>query len=170
MVLWNHRWEHDKNPEEFFRVLFSLQEGGLAFRLAVVGEQFSRYPRIFDEARDKLAEEIVQFGYVEDRAAYYRWLRQADIVVSTANQENFGLSIAEAAAAGAYPLLPQRLSYPELIPPEYHGACLYDDNNELENRLAELISRSFTAPQGPFRGYAHLQLAVSDRKIRYSVF
>ena len=127
LILWNHRWEHDKNPEGFFRVLAAAADRGLEFRLAVVGEQFSRYPQAFDRAGERLGEKIVQFGYVEDRAAYYRWLGQADIVISTAYQENFGLSIAEAAAAGAYPLVPRRLSYPELIPPEYHEACLYND-------------------------------------------
>ena len=147
-ILWNHRWEHDKNPEEFFRVLFSLQERGLSFRLAVAGEQFSRYPRIFDEAREKLAEKIVQFGYVEDRADYYRRLGQADIVISTAYQENFGLSIAEAVAAGAYPLLPQRLSSPELIPPQYHAACLYKDEAQLEARLGEILCAQQPAPGG----------------------
>jgi len=36
-ILWNARWEHDKNPEQFFEVLFSLDEAGLPFRLAVLG-------------------------------------------------------------------------------------------------------------------------------------
>ncbi|MFW6361545.1 MAG: tRNA-queuosine alpha-mannosyltransferase domain-containing protein [Spirochaetota bacterium] len=148
LILWNHRWEHDKNPEGFFRVLAAAADRGLQFRLALVGEQFSRYPQVFDQARERLGGKIVQFGYVGERAAYYRWLRQADIVVSTAYQENFGLSIAEATAAGCYPLLPRRLSYPELIPPEYHSACLYKDEAELERRLGEILRAGQPAPAG----------------------
>ncbi|MFT6603718.1 MAG: glycosyltransferase involved in cell wall biosynthesis, partial [Bacteriovoracaceae bacterium] len=37
LVLWNHRWEHDKNPEEFFKLLFELKDEGYAFELAVLG-------------------------------------------------------------------------------------------------------------------------------------
>ncbi len=148
LILWNHRWEHDKNPEGFFRVLAAAADRGLEFRVALVGEQFSRYPQAFDQARERLGAKIVQFGYVEDRAAYYRWLRKADIVVSTAYQENFGLSIAEATAAGCYPLVPRRLSYPELIPPEYHAACLYKDEAELERRLGEILRTKQPAPAG----------------------
>jgi len=42
-------------------------------------------------------------------------LQQADVIVSTANHEFFGISVVEAIAAGAFPLVPNRLSYPEII-------------------------------------------------------
>ena len=44
-------------------------------------------------------------------------MAQADVVVSTADHEFFGIGIVEATAAGAVPLLPRRLSYPELLEP-----------------------------------------------------
>jgi len=140
LILWNHRWEHDKNPESFFHTLFSLAAEGLPFRLAVAGEHFTRYPEVFSKARTLLSERIVHFGYIENRSDYYALLHHADIVVSTAYQENFGLSIAEAVAAGCVPLLPQRLSYPELIPSEYHSACLYKSEEDLTKRLRGLIT------------------------------
>eukprot|EP00042_Codosiga_hollandica_P031343 m.189784 g.189784 ORF g.189784 m.189784 type:complete len:201 (-) comp53616_c0_seq11:276-878(-) len=34
------RWEHDKNPEEFFAALFQLQELGLSFHVSVVVSLF----------------------------------------------------------------------------------------------------------------------------------
>jgi hypothetical protein len=38
------------------------------------------------------------------------------------------------------PLLPNRLSYPELIPPHLHSTCLYDDDGHLADRLCEMIA------------------------------
>ncbi len=43
-IVWPHRWEHDKNPEEFFNALFKLHEMEIDFRLHVIGEQFSEIP------------------------------------------------------------------------------------------------------------------------------
>ena len=148
LILWNHRWEHDKNPESFFNVLFSLSEGRIPFRVAIAGEQFTRYPAVFDQAKQRLADKIEHFGYLKNRTEYAQLLVQADIVISTAYQENFGLSIVEAAAAGCFPLLPERLSYPEIIPQNYHSLCLYKDDADLENRLGELLIGRGAAPAG----------------------
>ncbi|HUV08345.1 MAG TPA: hypothetical protein VMX75_11490 [Spirochaetia bacterium] len=38
--------------------------------------------------------------------------------------ENLGISVVEAVRFGCLPLLPRRPSYPELIPGEFHRACL----------------------------------------------
>ena len=34
LILWNHRWEHDKNPETFFNALEKLSKIGAKFQLA----------------------------------------------------------------------------------------------------------------------------------------
>ncbi len=115
-ILWNHRWEHDKQPELFFEALFQLQERNINFRLVVAGEQFDAAPEIFEQARQKLQAHIVSFGFVAKRSEYEKLLATADIVVSTAAQEFYGLSIIEAVACGAVPLVPDALSYPELFP------------------------------------------------------
>ncbi len=115
LIVWNHRWEHDKNPEEFFDTLYDLQNNGIDFRLCLMGQSFSRVPDCFDVARSRLSERLVHIGYVEDRDRYYHYLMEADIVVSTAVHEFFGISVIEAVRAGCRPVLPRRLSYPELF-------------------------------------------------------
>lgn len=138
-VLWPHRWEHDKNPEEFFRALFLLHEEGVPFRLNVAGASFSRVPAIFGEARARLADRIDHWGEVKGREAYGSLLSSSDLAVSTASHETFGIAMAEAAYAGAHPLAPRRLSYPEVFPAELHGECLYDDFDELVKALRSLM-------------------------------
>jgi glycosyltransferase involved in cell wall biosynthesis len=78
-------------------------------------------------------------GYAPDLAAYRAMLRQSDIVVSTAIQEFFGISVIEALYCGCVPVLPQRLSYPELLPVEHHAACLYTNDGALAERLAATV-------------------------------
>lgn len=135
LIIWNHRWEYDKNPAPFFRTLETLAGEGLPFRVAVLGENPQYHPKEFEAARETLGKRIVHYGYVADRHAYEAVLREGDIVISTSVQENFGISVVEAVAAGCAPLLPRRLSYPEIIPEQWHGACLYGSNRELVDRL-----------------------------------
>ena len=136
VIVWNHRWEHDKNPEIFFDALFELDRLGVDFRLIVLGESFRDHPTIFDEAREGLKSKVVRFGYAASKDEYARWLRQGDLVVSTAGHEFFGISVIEAVRAGCRPLLPNRLSYPELFPGEY----LYEDG-ELIDKIMENLAK-----------------------------
>lgn len=135
LILWNHRWEFDKNPEAFFETLITLKDHGLEFRVAVVGEKFREYPQVFDQARDALADRTVAFGHIEDRGDYLRLLRRCDVVVSTAIHEFFGVAVVEAIAAGCWPLLPERLSYPELLPRQMHRRHLYRSQAQLREGL-----------------------------------
>ena len=134
LILWNHRWEHDKAPEDFFSVLYHLQASGVPFRLAVCGERYARAPVVFEEARTRLAEHIIAWGYQDSRADYHEILASADVVVSTAKHEFFGISMLEAVHFGAMPLVPNRLSYPELFPKAYR----YEKLDELVDRLTRL--------------------------------
>jgi glycosyltransferase involved in cell wall biosynthesis len=135
-IVWPHRWEHDKNPAAFFNALYALKDGGCQFSLSVLGETYSEIPPVFLEAKDKLADEILNFGYVDTRDNYLKILREADVVVSTANHEFFGVSVLEAAYLGCYPVVPNRLAYPEIYPAE----CLYNTDCQLVKMLRKFCS------------------------------
>jgi len=139
LILWNHRWEYDKDPETFFRAIYALLDEGLDFGLILLGESFRNRPQEFLTARERLGQRVVHFGYAADAATYGRLLWQADIVVSTARHEFFGAAVVEAGYCGCFPILPRRLSYPELIPDAVQDACLYDDFEGLLDRLRQAI-------------------------------
>jgi glycosyltransferase involved in cell wall biosynthesis len=148
LVVWNHRWEFDKNPQAFFAALDAVRAHGVEFRLALLGENFQVVPKEFLAARERYGDRVVQYGFAESRADYLDWLRQGTVVVSTADQENFGMAIVEAARLGCRPLVPDRLSYPEVIPEEFHGDCLYRDAADLVERLTAILSQSREAGTG----------------------
>jgi hypothetical protein len=124
----------------------ALADEGLDFRVALAGENFRMQPAEFEEARARLGDRLVHYGYAESEADYARLLWNADIVLSTAIHEFFGVSIVEAITCGCLPILPHRLNYPELIPAEWHDRCLYDDFDGLLARLRAAIADP-TAPQ-----------------------
>jgi glycosyltransferase involved in cell wall biosynthesis len=114
-IVWAARWEHDKNPELFFKSLLILKARKVEFRISVMGEQFRQSPDVFDSARKEFADHIDRWGYQQERSDYEAALSEADVFVSTADHEFFGFSVLEAAAAGAFPLVPEKLAYPETL-------------------------------------------------------
>lgn len=130
LILWNQRCEYDKAPEDFVAAILSLADSGADFTVALAGERFVSEPSAFDVLRSRIGERIVHDGYAEE-AAYVELLRRADVVVSTARQEFFGVAVTEAVYAGSFPLLPDRLVYPERMPSRFHDRCLYSDGDEL---------------------------------------
>lgn len=137
LVLWNQRWEHDKDPEVFLAVLRTLADEGVAFEVVLAGENLRVDPREFDRARRQLGDRVVHVGHLPDDE-YRRMLRRSSVVVSTARHEFFGIAMVEAMAAGVVPLLPDRLSYPEIVPERFHEAVLYRDE-ELVDRLRQVL-------------------------------
>lgn len=141
VLLWNHRWEYDKGPNAFFTALYELQDAGIPFRLVVLGKEKKGSRKVFDEAKSRLADKILHWGYAESPEEYWSWLMKSTILPVTSRHDFFGLSVLEAVAAGVQPLLPKRLSYPELFGAD--NACFYEQEEELVPRLNKMIAQTW---------------------------
>lgn len=141
-IVWNHRWEWDKQPQVFLAALVALHHEGFNFELAMLGSGGGRKPSQFARERDVLSEHILHWGEV-DESTYADFTRSAGIGVSAALHDFQGLAMLELAQAGATVVVPRRVAYPEVLP----GACFYEGNEsdtaadaaQLETALAEVL-------------------------------
>lgn len=139
-ILWNHRWEYDKNPQLFYEAISYIKNCKLDFHLIVAGEKYKKYPAVFDKIKLEFEREIVHFGYAKDRASYISLLQKSDILPVTSNQDFFGISAIEAIAAGCAPLLPNRLAFPEHLDTPELKTHYYNNAKELFQKLKNEIS------------------------------
>ena len=136
-IIWNHRWEYDKNPEDFYKALKILKNKGVDFKLIMMGLQFRNSPDIFNNIKETFKEQILCWGQQEEKD-YIKWLKKGQVIVSTAIHEFQGLAIMAGVQMGAIPIVPSRLSYPQWFSKEY----LYGSTPE---ELADRIERCFKA-------------------------
>ncbi len=154
IILWNHRWEYDKNPSDFFDALYVLQERDIDFRLVLLGEKFDKIPQEFEIAKERLGSKIIKLGYAESFEEYAHWLWISDILPISSIQDFFGISIIEALYCECVPCFPKRLTYPELVPMNEYGEYFYDENNSFQTVLEKIITDYDSHDRKSFRNVA----------------
>ena len=105
-----------------------------------------KQPHLFDELAKQVQERVdfpVKFVKTQEqdlcKDAYYELLATSKVVVSYALQENFGFGIAEASELGCYPVLPNRLVYPEL----YSDCHLYDTFEQSVDMTVKALTKDW---------------------------
>ncbi|QDT11796.1 tRNA-queuosine alpha-mannosyltransferase domain-containing protein [Planctomycetes bacterium K23_9] len=136
---WVSRWEHDKRPDRFADLLHRLADRELDFQLVLLGDRQGDEPAL-KEIQDRYAARILTNEFAPSRNAYLQALQTIDVVVSTADHEFFGIGVCEAIDAGAAPVLPDRLSYPELVPNNRRYAAV-DEAVDLVLTLCDVEQR-----------------------------
>lgn len=135
LIVWNHRWEWDKQPERFLAALLQLRDADIAFRLAMLGSGGGRNTE-FENQRQALGDAVVHWGEAA-KSDYRHWIGRSGIGVSTSLHDFQGLSMLELAQAGAQVVVPQRLAYPEVLP----GARFYTGSeSDAQRDVAELTA------------------------------
>jgi glycosyltransferase involved in cell wall biosynthesis len=143
LIVSNQRWHHDKDVGAVVRAMVRLATDGAEFRAAVIGDDTGGLGAEINPMLDDLGDRLIARGR-QPRRRYEAILGEADIVVSAARNEFFGVAVVEAVGAGAVPVLPNAVAYPEVIPPEFHPTVLYEQGGlrrALGATLAELPER-----------------------------
>lgn len=143
-ILWNHRWEYDKNPKSFSSLAFKLLERGIEFELELLGE----YKKgVFEDLEGDSRIKISSLGGPEPREAYLKRLAYCKILPVTSHHDFFGISVREAILSGVIPILPERMAYPECIPKDLHNVLLYKTFEELEEKCIYILDHGLNSDQ-----------------------
>lgn len=165
-IVWNHRWEYDKAPERLFA---ALEQMTAPFHVHVVGERFRDVPEAMLRGRDVLGDRVRTWGFVESSAKYRALLGRCDVVVSTALHEFQGLAVLDAIAAGCVAAAPDRLVYPELLPPHFlyrgHDDPVCEARN-LARHLDALASRVAELRASPKFALTHFRTGAVWKRWR----
>lgn len=138
-IVWNHRWEWDKNPELLESIVDKLAKHSQQIELIITGQQFRTVPESFTRIQ-RYPSLVSHCQFVEDKSEYQRLLASCDVVLSTAIHEFQGIAVLEAVAAGCLPLLPNRLSYPEMFGPDY----LYQESGSIDDQATDAVATILT--------------------------
>ena len=122
--------EHYPKQGVMFRDITTLLKDPVGFRVAI------------DEFVNRFPHRILHAGYCETFEQYASFLWKADICPVTSIQDFFGISIAEAVYCNTYPLLPNRLAYPEIYNKESNEDLFYTDKKNLTDKIETLIKGS----------------------------
>lgn len=130
-LLWNHRWEYDKNPEFFSSQIQKLLKENGDWQLSLLGENKEGHKSLvcFDELKAQFPDHITHFGHLKNRTEYYQAISECRLLPVTSHHDFLGLAIIEAMIFGVIPLLPKRLVYPELVPQELHHKLFYESES-----------------------------------------
>ena len=133
IFIWNHRWDYDKNPQEFFDILLEFKKKK-SFGLIVCGKEIKS--PVFENAKDLFHKELIHWGYCENRKDYLKLLSRATHSIVTSNHDFFGLSAFECLLSGVKTYFPKRLCYPDHFQGSEYNNIFYKDESDIIAKLS----------------------------------
>lgn len=129
-VLFPHRLSMDKGMENFIVIAAALPE--VTFTATSPSSA-----AVSEELRSALQQvPNIELLHFKDRADLHAFMGSSAIVLSCAEQELFGFSVAEAVLNGCTPVLPRGQSYPELYP----AAKFYMGNEAAVSTIEDVLN------------------------------
>ena len=160
-VAWPHRWEHDKGCGELLDLVERCRDDPrYEFRWSILGHRFKSVPAEMDRLKDRHSDIIDHWGGLESRKDYMAALAACDWVTSTARHEFFGIAVVEAMLAGCLPWLPDRLSYPELVPESIRGVSPWNPPADPRDARARIIEH--LGPATAVRAVTRIDQALAE--------
>lgn len=144
LILWNHRWDEDKNPKEFFRLIQKLRESSFDFRLALLGN-YSNSP--YKETIERLPQELIAYAGFQSREDYKKILNEAAITPITSHHDFFGISAVESILTGSLVIPPNRMAYHEHFEKSEYDKLTFNHNDELVERVLNYQNYSIVKSQ-----------------------
>lgn len=138
-LLWNHRWDDDKNPQAFLGLLDQLDRNKTSFKLCLTS-QSSKKSDIENEIEKKYRREIIHNKYIESKSEYFKTMSRCHFLPVMPGHDYFGISVLEAVYCGVTPLLPQNMVYEEHLPISQYPDFFYETLDELPERIANCNS------------------------------
>ncbi|NVK87239.1 MAG: DUF3524 domain-containing protein [Gammaproteobacteria bacterium] len=172
-VVWNHRWEYDKNPEAMLAVFEALARSNLPFSGAIVGQSFRDSPKCFKQITPRLRACLKHFGYLS-ASDYRSCLNDSTIVLSTAWHDFQGLAMQMAMAHGCIPIAPNRVAYSEYIPSSLlysvadngsKAAAIAEESEQILNKFEYLYHNGFAEQTNSVSDYHQSQLIPPYRAL-----
>lgn len=128
LILWNHRWDADKNPDSFVWLIQKLLDKNFSFQLALLGEVEKSPCWDFFKSLDP---GLIRYRGTQSREDYLKVLNQAAILPVTSYHDFFGISTVEAILAGAKVFVPKRMAYSEHFEANEYQHLSYQSDSEL---------------------------------------
>jgi glycosyltransferase involved in cell wall biosynthesis len=154
-ILFDVRWDKTGWPMEYTKDMIAPKMWAKKENIIVFPHRIAPEKRLdlFQELASRPELAHYQFCVAMEmnltKKEYHELLQRAKFAVSFADQETLGISMYEAACAGACPIVPNRLSYNEMYSPMFKRADSVDDavcaileyeNNDITTDIAQLVT------------------------------
>lgn len=133
IIAFPHRWDRDKDPERFAKIMLMLREKRQDFIVRITTGRKSL------PVDDPTFVALAKFPWVQyqaglSKSTYYESLAESKVFFSSAIAEHFGYCLAEAVTLGCSPVVTDLCSHPEML--QYATrCCLYNTDEEAVEML-----------------------------------
>ena len=142
-LLWNNRWDEDKNPYLFLQLCKFLKKQNIEFKMVLTGK-----PGNASECSTLLHKEfssnIIHSGYIDSYEKYISLLRICDVLPVCAAHDFYGISFLEAVINNVLPIMPHGKVYAEFVSVENFSNLYYYSESEFFRKVKENLNEKIS--------------------------